>query len=174
MKLRFAHAHRRAESSDRPGDTRPGRDHAQAELTRRRTVPTPAFPAWAFFRPSHPPPVSRAYHDRMICRRSIAVLLVALATAQSFAGVCATCRALPNVRLAVAGSTAAIQSGQRLAAAASDCEFQAVCSLASLSFAPASEIDSTAHRATTLLPDHPQRWSSRTIKPPLHPPKRAA
>ena len=110
----------------------------------------------------------------MICRRSIAALLVALATAQSFASVCATCRALPNVRLAVAGSTAGLQSEQRLAAAASDCEFQAVCSLASLAFAPASEIDTTAHHATVLLPDHPQRWTSRTIKPPLHPPKRAA
>ncbi len=108
----------------------------------------------------------------MTFRQSIAVLLVLLATAQSFAGVCATCRALPNLRLSDPGSTAAIQSAQRLAAAASDCEFQAMCSFASLSFVPATAIDSTAHRVTVPFQDHPQRWSSRTIKPPLHPPKR--
>ena len=110
----------------------------------------------------------------MTFRPSIAVLLVVLATAQSLASVCATCRALPNLRLVVADSTAAIQSEQRLAAAASDCEFQAVCSFASLSFVAVTEIDSIAHRVTVPFQDQPQRWSSRTIKPPLHPPKRAA
>lgn len=105
-------------------------------------------------------------------RKAIAILLLGLAAAQSFASVCATCNALPNARLAATGTM--MQSEQRLAAIASNCEFQAVCSLADASVAPVRDAEARVEavaiepRAIACL------WSSRTIKPPLHPPKAAA
>lgn len=106
-------------------------------------------------------------------RKAIAFLLLGLAAGQSLASVCATCNALPNARLAAAGATGAVQTEQRLAAAASDCEFQAICSVAGASLAPLRNAE--AHiGAIAMQPRAIARlWSTRTIKPPLHPPKTA-
>ena len=106
-------------------------------------------------------------------RKAIAILLLGLAVGQSFASVCATCNALPNARLAATGTM--LQSEQRLAAIASNCEFQAVCSVADASVAPVRD----AEARVAIEPHASARasarfWSTRTIKPPLHPPKAAA
>ncbi len=107
----------------------------------------------------------------MIFRQAIALVLFGLALGQAAASICAACNALPNARLAVAG--AVTSSGQRLAAAAGQCEFEAVCSIAGASVAPVREADTSC--TTTVAQPHAAAriWSSRTIKPPLHPPKAA-
>ena len=107
-------------------------------------------------------------------RKAIAILLLGLAAGQSFASVCATCNALPNARQAAAGATGLVQTEQRLAAAASDCEFQAVCSVAGASVAPARDVDARIQAMETQPRAIARLWSTRTIKPPLHPPKTAA
>ena len=107
-------------------------------------------------------------------RKAIAILLLGLAAAQSFASVCATGNALPNARLAATGTTLAVQFEQRLAAAASDCEFQTVCSIAGASVVPARDVDARPMAGATPPRTLVRLWSTRTIKPLLHPPKAMA
>lgn len=105
-------------------------------------------------------------------RKAIAILLLGLAVGQSFASVCATCNALPNAWLAATGTV--LPSEQRLAAIASNCEFQAVCSVAGASVAPVRDAEARIE-AIAIAPRAIARfWSTRTIKPPLHPPKATA